>query len=224
MAGPTLRGLTVTHSGETPRPWAWRKDRVFDMWLPVFGDGAGRPRKPESFTGDTGSVSLWRDGVAVPAEPSGEPTMATIPVPDADGAYRLTAEARRHADWWPLSTDVWVEWTFRSSSASDGNALPLLTARFDPVVDLRNSGPGGRLFTFPAYVERQGGGAGTKLTVETSADDGRTWQPAAVTRMGGHWTLCVRNPAKGFVSLRATASDDGGNTVWQTVLRAYAVN
>ncbi|MEA5367488.1 S8 family serine peptidase [Amycolatopsis sp., V23-08] len=224
VAGPTLRGLIVTHSGETPRPWAWRKDGVFDLWLPFFGDSTGRPRTPESSVGDTGSVSLWRDGVAVPVEPSGEPTLATIPVPDADGAYRLTAEVHRHADWWPLSTDVSAEWTFRSSSASDGQALPLLTARFDPAVDLRNSAPGGRLFTFPAYVERQGGGAATKLTVESSTDDGRTWQPVTVARTGDHWTICVRNPAKGFVSLRATASDDGGNTVRQTVLRAYAVS
>jgi subtilisin family serine protease len=225
VAGPSLRGLTITHSGETPRPWAWRKDGVFDLWLPLFGDGAGRPRKPESFAGDTGSVSLTRDGAAIPVEPSGEPTLATIPVPDADGAYRLTAEAHRHVDWWPLSTDVSAEWTFRSSSAADGTALPLLTTRFDPAVDLRNRAPGGRPFTFPAYVERQGGGGRvTTFGVETSFDDGRTWQPAKVVRTGDHWTVRVTNPASGAVSLRATATDDGGNTVRQTVVRAYAVS
>ncbi|MEV6878793.1 S8 family serine peptidase [Amycolatopsis sp. NPDC051128] len=223
VAGPSLRGLTITHSGEKPRPWAWRKDGVFDLWLPLFGDAAGRTRKPESFSGDTGSVGLTRDGVAIPVEPSGEPTLATIPVPDADGAYRLTAEAHRHAAWWPLWTDVSAEWAFRSSAAADGKALPLLTARFDPAVDLRNRAPGGRIFAFPAFVERQGGGGGTKLAVETSTDDGRTWQPAVTTRTGDHWTVVVRNPASGFVSLRASAADDSGNTVRQTVIRAYAI-
>ncbi|WP_439377423.1 S8 family serine peptidase [Amycolatopsis lexingtonensis] len=223
VAGPSLRGLTVTHSGEQPRPWAWRKDGVFDLWLPLFGDAAGRPRKPEASAGDTGSVTLAKDGVAIPVEPTGEPTLARIPVPDADGGYRLTAEAHRHQDWWPLWTDVAAEWGFRSSAAADGRPLPLLTARFAPAVDLRNSAPAGRVFTFPAFVERQGGGTGTKLAVEVSTDDGRTWQPTPVLRTGDHWTVAVRNPAGGFVSLRASAADDRGNTVRQTVIRAYAV-
>ncbi|OXM63720.1 S8 family serine peptidase [Amycolatopsis vastitatis] len=223
VAGPTLRGLTVTHSGEQPRPWAWRKDGVFDMRLPLFGDAAGRPRTPEPAAGDTGSVSLSKDGVAIPVPPAG-PGWATIPVPDADGAYRLSADVHRHTDWWPLWTDVSAEWGFRSSAAADGQALPLLTARFDPAVDLRNRAPGGRVFTFPAFVERQGGGAGTKLAVETSTDDGRTWQPAVTLRTGDHWTVVARNPKSGFVSLRASASDDSGNTVRQTVIRAYAIS
>ncbi|MFF1606552.1 S8 family serine peptidase [Amycolatopsis sp. NPDC058278] len=223
VAGPSLRGLTVTHSGEQPRPWAWRKDGVFDMWLPLFGDAAGRPRTAASFAGDTGSVSLAKDGVAIPVSLD-EPGRATIPVPDADGAYRLSADVHRHTAWWPLWTDVSAEWGFRSSAVADGQALPLLTARFDPAVDLRNRAPGGRVFTFPAFVERQGGGAGTKLAVETSVDDGRTWQPAVTLRTGEHWTVVVRNPAGGFVSLRTSASDDGGNTVRQTVIRAYAIS
>ncbi|MEV4147279.1 S8 family serine peptidase [Amycolatopsis sp. NPDC049691] len=222
VAGPSLRGLTVTHSGEQPRPWAWRKDGVFDMWLPMFGDAAGRPRKPEP--GDPGSVSLSRDGVTIPVEPTGDPTLATIPVPDADGAYRLTADVHRHADWWPLWTDVSAEWAFRSSAAADGKALPLVTTRFAPAVDVCNSAPANRVFTFPAYVERQGGGSGTKLAVEVSTDDGRTWQPAPAIRTGDHWTVVVRNPATGFVSLRANAADADGNTVRQTVIRAYAVS
>ncbi len=222
-AGPSLRGLTVTHPGEQPRPWAWRKDGVFDVWLPLFGDAAGRPRKPESVAGDTGSVTLAKDGVAIPVEPSGEPTLARIPVPDTGGAYRLTAEAHRHTDWWPLWTDVSAEWGFRSSAAADGQPLPLLTARFAPAVDLRNSAPANRVVTFPAFVERQGGGSGTKLAVETSTDDGRSWQPAPAVKTGDHWTVVVRNPASGFVSLRASAADDRGNTVRQTVVRAYAV-
>ncbi|WP_372671873.1 S8 family serine peptidase [Amycolatopsis kentuckyensis] len=215
VAGPSLRGLTVTHAGEQPRPWAWRKDGVFDLWLPMFGDAAGHPRTPDF--GEPGSVTLSKDGVAIPVEPTGAPTQARIPVPDADGAYRLTADVHRHADWWPLWTDVSAEWAFRSSAAADGKALPLLTVRFDPAVDVRNRAPGNRVFTFPAYVE------GGRLSVETSTDDGRTWQPAAAFRTGDHWTVAVRNPASGYVSLRASAADGDGNTLRQTVIRAYAV-
>ncbi len=219
VAGPSFRW---TQSIPQPRPWAARRGGVFDLLLPMFGDAAGRPRTAASFAGDTGSMSLSKDGVAIPVSPD-EPGRATIPVPDADGAYRLTADVHRHAGWWPLSTDVSAEWGFRSSAAADGRALPLLTVRFDPAVDLRNRAPGGRVVTVPAFVERQGGGTGSKLAVETSTDDGRTWQPAPVLRTGDHWTVVVRNPASGLVSLRAKASDNEGNTVRQTVIRAYAI-
>ena len=103
VAGPSLRGLIMTHLGEEPRPWAWRKDDVFDMSLPLYGDAAGRPRAKSTFDGVTGSVSLYRDDTLVATEP--DPTWAKIPVPAEDGAYRLVAESHRtDAENWPLST------------------------------------------------------------------------------------------------------------------------
>jgi hypothetical protein len=42
-------------------------------------------------------------------------------------------------------------------------------------------------------------------------------------KKNGQWEVTVPNPATGFVSLRAAASDHRGNTVRQTVLRAYRV-
>jgi hypothetical protein len=64
----------------------------------------------------------------------------------------------------------------------------------------------------------------TALTVQISTDDGATWHKAPVVRSGGGWTVTVTNPpAAGHVSLRASATDGDGNTVEQTVVRAYAV-
>ncbi|GAB3453460.1 hypothetical protein GCM10027436_54150 [Actinophytocola sediminis] len=42
-------------------------------------------------------------------------------------------------------------------------------------------------------------------------------------RRGDHWVVTVQNPSTGFVSLRATASDRSGNTVTETITRAYRV-
>ena len=163
------------------------------------------------------------DGTLVGTTPS--PDMAWFAVPDATADYRLTAQATRTADWWPLSPTVSADWTFRSSAADEGSALPLLTVRFDPVVDLHNRLPGGQVVTFPAYVARQGSDAAriTSLTVEVSYDDGQTWQPAAVTATGDHWSVQVDHPATGYASLRARATDADGDTVEQTVLRAYQI-
>ena len=224
VAGPAFRGTTLTQEGA--RPWAWRKDDAIDAILPIFSDSQGRARVPEAgdaaFGGDTGSISLYRNGTLVGTE--AVPDRARFDVPPDGAAYRLTAEANREGDWWPQSTKVTASWGFRSAAADEGKPLPLLTARFDPAVDLQNRAPGGNQFTFPAYVERQGSDPKVKtFTVEVSYDDGGTWTAARVTRTGDHWTVTVNHPSAGHASLRAKATDTDGNTVEQTVIRAYQI-
>lgn len=110
----------------------------------------------------------------------------------------------------------------------DGDAprrLPLSTVRFEPPLDNRNTAPAGRVVPVPVVVERQPGSsasANRQLTVEVSTDDGRTWRAAAVAGLFGSGLVLIRHPSgKGFVSLRARATDFHGNTVEQTVIRAY---
>jgi hypothetical protein len=211
VAGPTFRG----------GPWVRRVDGAIDAVLPMYGDAAGRPRVPFAEDTDTGSITLYRNGVEIGSAPV--PDAARFPVPAEAGEYRLVAHTRRAVDWWPLWTDVSAAWTFRSSGADEGKALPLLTARFDPAVDVHNRAPGGRAFTFPAYVERQDTGTVRvkRFAVDVSYDDGRTWHKAQVSRKGPRWTATVHHPAAGYASLRARVTDTAGNTVEQAVLRAY---
>jgi hypothetical protein len=58
------------------------------------------------------------------------------------------------------------------------------------------------------------------LSVQVSYDDGKTWKAAPV--IAG---VVVLNHPKGpgFVSLRARATDVQGNTLEQTVIRAYKI-
>lgn len=102
--------------------------------------------------------------------------------------------------------------------------LPLLAIGFDPKLDELNYASAGKRFTFPVIVDRQAGTAGPRIaltTVEVSFDDGTTWQRAGLKKVGNHWQATVRHPASWFVSLRASAEDDDGNTVTGTVTRAY---
>jgi hypothetical protein len=201
----------------------WRKGGTIDAILPMFADSAGRPRLPQPFVGDTGSISLYRDGTLVGTEPT--PDFAMFAVPDAPASYRLAAESNRSTDWWSLSTKVSCVWTFRSSAADEAKALPLLSVRFDPAVDLRNRAPGGKAFTFPAYVTGQGSDrtAVADLTVDVSYDDGQTWRPAVVSATNTGYKVSVQHPASGVASLRAKARDTAGNTVEQIILRAYVI-
>ena len=55
-----------------------------------------------------------------------------------------------------------------------------------------------------------------------SFDDGTTWLPAQVLRHDQRGVVLVNHPAgPGFVSLRASAVDAAGNTVDETIIRAY---
>lgn len=137
--------------------------------------------------------------------------------PDGDGAYRLALHAERGAPY-QLSTKTDIAWTFRSSA---DQALPVWTVRFAPPVDRNNALPAGSPQAVPVTVTPQPGatvGALSTLTVEASFDDGATWQAVRVK----DGAALVRHPARhGFVSLRAKAADRAGNTVEQTVTRAY---
>ncbi|MEN3357109.1 MAG: hypothetical protein V7637_1091 [Mycobacteriales bacterium] len=221
VAGPSLRGTSGGYLGFPDQPWVTHKDGRIQAFLPLFTDAAGHPR---TSTADAGSVTLSRDGALVDTSPV--PYLGDFAVPDGRASYRLTTDSRRQFGDRPLATEVSAAWTFRSSAADEGAALPLLSVRLAPAVDLRDEAPGGQRFSFPAYVDRQDARAVrvTSLTVAASYDDGHTWRPAAVQRSGDHWTVSVTNPGSGFVSLRATAADADGNTVEQTVLRGYAIS
>lgn len=75
--------------------------------------------------------------------------------------------------------------------------------------------------TVPMVVEPQPDGpSGTVVdrSVEMSTDDSASWKPVQVK----DGVALVPHPdGSGFVSLRARATDNNGNTVTQTITRAY---
>jgi hypothetical protein len=124
----------------------------------------------------------------------------------------------------PLSTSVDVAWTFRSGHLDGTEPLPVSVVRFTPRLDQHNTAPAGRGYLIPVEVQGQPGSDAAKvkrLTVAVSFDDGDSWRRVPV--IAGRFAL-VDHPAEaGFVSLRANATDRAGNTVEQTVIRAYAI-
>ena len=126
-----------------------------------------------------------------------------------------------------LSTRVTCAWTFRSGTTRDDRwtPLPLSAVRFLPSLDLENAAPAGTRVTVPFEIQRQPGsaaGAVRELRVQVSFDDGTTWLPAQVLRHDQRGVVLVNHPAgPGFVSLRASAVDAAGNTVDETIIRAY---
>jgi hypothetical protein len=209
------RGVFGPAGATAPDPNGGGVTRSGDVVLPGVGpftDGAGRPG-----TGDPATVTttLWRDGTELASEDGFE-----FHVPAAEAAYRLRVEAARAAPF-ELSTGVRTEWTFRSGHVDADTYLPLWTVLVAPPLDRHNTAPAGRTVAVPVrFVPQPGSGTGTlrSRTVEVSFDDGGTWHPVRLT---GDVAPVAHPAGAGFVSVRATAADDRGNTVHHTVIRAY---
>jgi hypothetical protein len=67
------------------------------------------------------------------------------------------------------------------------------------------------------------GGFGN-VTLDVSFDDGASWKAVHVKRDGRGWVADLDHPVRAaYVSLRASAADLAGNSVEQTVIRAYGL-
>ncbi|GAA3907712.1 S8 family serine peptidase [Streptomyces lacrimifluminis] len=201
-------------------PGIVRYGNVIRAFLPQFGDGSGHWGLSD-YTSVTSS--LQADGKEIPDDHGISPIDLTeYTVPAQDSAYRLTVDARRDPAVYPVSTRVRTEWTFRSATTpEDANTtLPLSVIRFSPDLSLSSTAKAGKRFAVPFTVE--GAAAGqrpAKLAFEVSYDDGATWQHAKA--VGGTHLELTHPAAAGSVSLRAKLTDRAGNTLAQTIERAY---
>ena len=219
--GHTYR-LPINHGPYGPAfpaeqvPWACRCDDTIDFFLPLLGDSGGNGG---TSLVDTLDIRLFRDGQ--PAGESRDRFFATFPVPPEPAGYRLTAEVTRPAIF-DTSTRLSAEWTFRSGHVAGEVTLPLSAIRFTPALDQDNTAPAGRPFLVPVALQPQTSNElvrPRRLSVEVSYDEGATWQHADVI---ANLAVLLRHPAGATsVSLRATASDRDGNTVTETLIRAY---
>jgi hypothetical protein len=201
-------------------PYLVRDGAFIGFGVPLFGDQSGADRIGFSRP-DTARLVLSKDGQQI-----GESVYDSdaFQVPDEPGTYRLEANVTRTNV--SYSTRLSAVWTFASSRA-DATVLPALAVRFAPTLDDHNLARTGTA-KYPVIVQQQAGatyGNLTTLTVEVSYDDGKTWKPAKVQGGGLSRTVTVRHPAgTQFVSLRATAADDRGTAVTETIIRAYGLH
>jgi subtilisin family serine protease len=218
--GPVLNGPADAGPARG-YPGVGRDGNTLRAFLPLFGDGSGHWGLADA-TKVTARLEAngeeISDDYGIP--PTLEPTEYTLPAEDT--AYKLTVDSSRDPAVYPVSTRVRAEWTFRSAKTPRGEfaALPLSTVRFSPELTLASTAKAGKRFEVPFTVE--GAAAGQRpadLAFQVSYDDGQTWQPA---KSVGGTHLSLKHPATaGSVSLRAELTDRAGNTLTQTIDRAY---
>jgi hypothetical protein len=215
-------GPGFTADGE----FASRFGDLLALNLPMYGD-AGLDRFGMSEV-DSGSTVLYRDGVKVGE--TTQPGLGQFDVPPEPASYRLEVRSRRSGVS-DLSTSMSCVWTFTSAHAEDsgqkgkgGQGLPLLAVRFAPPGLSSHNVVNAHTVRVPVAVQRPYNAPEatvTALSVEASFDDGRTWRQVPVTEDSAE----ITHPRGArYVSLRAHATDSLGNTVTQTVIRAYGVS
>ncbi|WP_020666367.1 S8 family peptidase [Amycolatopsis nigrescens] len=135
-----------------------------------------------------------------------------------------------------------TSWTFTSARASGsaprgfGCYTGGPACAFQPLIQLEHrfaldsgnqAGAGAYTFetTASSHTGATGGGPVVWLRMSYSTDEGATWREAKADPLGaGRWKVTVDHPATGgFVWLRAEARDASGNTVDQTMRRAYSL-
>jgi subtilisin family serine protease len=207
--------------GET-LPWLARSNDLITVRIPLLSDRGGHAGVGNLWHWVGGDTKLFRNG-ELTAE-WGEAGYLDAEVTPEPATYRLETSVQRPPTA-GVSTDVKATWTFRSGHADGAVTLPLSTIQFAPPVDLDNRVRWRPRYVVPVTVQRQAGSAAGQvktLSVDVSTDDGQSWIPARLIRGSqGQRLAVVRTPAAAYVSIRAHSTDTLGNTVEQTITRAY---
>ncbi|MGW6961117.1 hypothetical protein [Streptomyces chartreusis] len=138
--------------------------------------------------------------------------------------YRLVVDNDRGKWASPYSRHTLTEWNFTSQATGAEATLPLIQLDYGVRTDLAGRADRhGHLTVTASHLPGVTSVVG-RPTVELSYDDGATWRRAALDRHGDGWRTTLRAP-KGatFVTVRVAAQDDDGNSVSQTLVRAFGL-
>ena len=188
--------------------------------------GNGGTMYERSTASDT-TMALYEDGQLLATD---DHAWGTYTATAARGDYRLDLNVSRPNNaTWEFSTRTDTSWAFESTRPGSGSAdLPLLQVDYDVPVDLDNKVRGGRLESLGFSVGYAGRPAARVRVADVDAwisyDDGDSWQRLSLRGSGDSRSVTVRHPRDGgYASLRVRAEDRDGNTIDQTVVRAYGV-
>ncbi|WP_433238199.1 hypothetical protein ACQPYK_30360 [Streptosporangium sp. CA-135522] len=179
---------------------------------------------------DSFVFSDWEDHLNVALYLDGEQigTDGNAGVDSADHVYRLVAEVDRDAAGLSkTSTHSKTEWTFHSAHTDEESALPLPQIGIDLPLGpdnyaLRSQRQVVRLL--PGHQQGAKDVPFTSVTASYSTDDGTTWHDVPVRHGNDDWEATIQPGVdNGFVSLRVSGTDKSGNSVTETVTRAYGL-
>ncbi|WP_239168076.1 S8 family serine peptidase [Catellatospora coxensis] len=195
------------------------------IWnLPSWGDADPRHMGQVWNAEIDQTTSLHQGGVLIVENPGSSVYGQLTP---GGGRVRVTTRTDQQAVS-PYSTRTETAWEFpyAEATAEEARRLPLMSVYYAVDTDLAGRADRHAALTVTATHHPDAYRAGKVRTVrlEVSYDDGRTWHRTAVTQRDGGWRAALDAPRSAqFVSVRVTAADTTGNTVTQTVVRAFGL-
>ncbi|KRF17653.1 hypothetical protein ASG90_04615 [Nocardioides sp. Soil797] len=166
------------------------------------------------------TMELFEDGDSIAA---GDRAWGAYAVGDDPADYRLELSVDRTNDAsWEFSTHTDSTWRFHSARPRHGSVdLPLLHVDYDTPAGLDHQVTAGSRERLSLTVD-----GARDVRTWVSYDDGSTWQELALKHSSHEaWSARVAHPRSAdHVSLRVRATDRRGNSVDQTVLRAYGIS
>ncbi len=224
----TLAPTAAQDLSGTVQLTAERQGNLIGFASGFWGDSFGHWSPGGSF-GDIGNLTLRRNGELVDELPY---TFGVFEVPAEDSEYELslyTEKIGAPARFWKRSNVVVTAWTFRSHLDENvySQGIPILFPRLDLPEDGLKTLSATDDQVIPIRVTGHAGytpGAITSAALAYSYD-GSTWIDAEVRQQNGAWVALVDHAgASGQpVTLRVQVTDSKGNSVTQTVTRAYDV-
>lgn len=189
---------------------ASRKNGKFNFYSPVFTTAGNDTYLVSVNAALTASTTVSLNGKQIGS--TKYPGYGSFTAPDA-GRYEVRTQAVRNLPWTQLGSAMEATWQINDPGV-DG-VLPMLAVRTSAEKEAR----AGRLHCLKIDVQKPKTSRITRLAVEVSFDDGKTWRHVPI--VAGH-ALIAHPRTAGFVSVRAVARDQAGNSVSQTVLRSYS--
>jgi hypothetical protein len=197
--------------------------------LSLYSDARpGHASGARTYVGVTGTTELYQNGkLLISSDEPGTFGKDATTLSSEPGTYRLSVRAHRDVAFSRYATDQSIDWTFSSQHTTTQQNLPLLAVRYKTTLDPYGRAPAGRPCTVDIWLEANSSTQQISLTstaIWASYDDGTHWQPVTVVTAAGqaHAVFTPPRSAK-FVSLRATAHDQAGSSVDQTVIRAFGL-
>lgn len=198
------------------------------MYVPVpgWGDsGGGHVGTTGSNPDSRNSATLYQGDTEL-VWSNAEVLRVNTGLPAAELPYRVVVDNDRAGWAGPYSTHTLTEWAFTSGASDPDTVESLPLIQLDYGVDTDAAGRAARhtrLTVTPVHlpgVEAQVG----RPAVDVSYDDGKTWRRLDLTRDHGAWSARLAAPRGAeFVTLRTAVEDSDGNTVSQTVTRAFGL-
>jgi hypothetical protein len=155
------------------------------------------------------------------------------------GWYTLTDNVTRDFSSYPglqvpaglLTSQVTLSWRFYATPAL-GQVVPAFWTSFIPAgLNTMNQAKPASSTTVTVTPIRSASDPNAPVAADSvtrlqvwSSVDGVHWTALAVSHTSSGWSVLVKNPAMGTISLRATVTGSHGDTSTETISRAYAIS